>query len=334
MINLILKYCLIFFLILLGAFFAGSETGVYRLSRFRLRIGVQQGKSTFKLLFSILRDGQGLMLSLLLGNNLANYFVTSLVTLLIFEKVQNHHWAEVYATIILTPLLFIFVDIIPKNLYYYKADILMPRLVWANWFFCRLFTLSGAIAALKKISQGLSILLRLDVDTAKAVDVTQRHQVHQIIHETQEEGLLTDSQKDMMSRLIDIHGVSIATVMIKLNQIEMVPVNSNYTALLNHLKHNSHTRQLVYETERDNIIGCVPIYDVLGKNQPFENLKGMVTNLLEIDRGTSVIEAINLLRNEHAKIALVIEQTKKQKKAVGIVTIADLIEELTGELNP
>ena len=332
MINLILKFCLIFFLILLGAFFAGSETGVYRLSRFRLRIGAQQGKSTFKLLFSILRDGQGLILSLLLGNNLANYIVTSLVTLLIFEKVQNHHWAEVYATIILTPVLFVFVDIIPKNLYYYKADTLMPRLVWANWFFERLFTLSGAIAVLKNISRGLSFLLRLDVDTAKAVDVTQRHQVHQIIHETQEEGLLSDSQKDMMSRLIDIHGVSISAVMIKLNHVEMVPVNSNNTALLNHLKHNSHTRQLVYENQRDNIIGFVPIYDVLGKNKPFETLRGMAIDLIEINSGTSVVEAINLLRHQHAKIAIVIEKSKKYKKAVGIVTIADLIEELTGEL--
>ncbi len=98
MVNLILKFCLIFFLILLSVFFAGSETGVYRLSRFRLRIGVQQGKSRFKLLFSILKDGQGLMLSLLLGNNLANYFVTSLVTLLIFENAQNHRWAEIYAS--------------------------------------------------------------------------------------------------------------------------------------------------------------------------------------------------------------------------------------------
>ena len=333
MIKLILQLCLVILLILLGAFFAGGETGVYRLSRFRLRIGVEQGKSALKLLSSILRDGQGLMLSLLLGNNLANYFVTSLVTVLIFENVRDYHWAAVYATMILTPILFIFVDIIPKNLYYYKADTLMPSLVWANWFFYRLFSLSGAIAALKGISRGLSFLFRLDVDTAKAVDVTQRHQVHQIIHETQEEGLLSDSQKDMMARLIDIPGVSIATVMIKLNQVEMVPADSNYTALLNHLKHNAHTRQLVYENERDNIIGFVPIYDVLGKNKSFENLRGMTVDLVEIDRGTSVIEAINLLRNKHAKITLVIEQTKKHKKAVGIVTIADLIEELTGELN-
>ena len=334
MIQLILQLCLVFFLIALGAFFAGSETGIYRLSRFRLRIGVEQGKSAFTLLFSLLRDGRGLMLSLLLGNNLANYFVTSLVTVLIFNRMNDHRWAEIYATAILTPLLFIFVDIIPKNLYYHKADILMPSLVWVNWFFHRIFTLSGAVIILKGISRGLSFLLRLDVDTTKAVDATQRHQVHQIIHETQEEGLLSESQKDMMSRLIDIPGISIASVMIKLNAVEMVSVHSNHAALLEHLRQNIHTRQLVYENDRNHIIGFIRIYEVLGKNESFGNLSGMTDKLLEIERTSSVIEAINLLRHHHAKIALVVEQSKQHKKAVGIITIADLIEELTGELNP
>jgi len=334
MLDLILKICLILLLMMFGAFFAGTETGVYRLSRLKLRIMAEQGKRRYQLLLSIMRDGQGLILSLLIGNNLVNYFITSLATVIIFNRVQDFHLSEIYTTSIITPVMFIFCEIVPKNIFYYKANTLVPRLAWLNWFFFRLFTWSGIVGILKALFRSLTLLFRLDVDTAKAVDVTQRHQVHQIIYETQEEGLLSDSQRDMMSRLIDTPGISIDTVMIKLNRVEMVSVNSDYATLLNHLKNNGHTRQIVYENQRDNIIGFIPIYDILGKNQPFENLNGMITPLLEIDRGTSVIEAINLLRNEHAKIALVVEKTKKHKKAAGIVTVADLTEELTGELNP
>lgn len=334
MFQLILQLGLIVLLILLGAFFAGSETGVYRLSRFRLRIGVEQGKSAFKVLSSLLRDGRGLMLSLLLGNNLTNYFVTYLVTVLIFKQVNDHHWAEIYATAILTPVLFIFAEVIPKNLYYYKADILMPSLVWFNLIFHRVFTFSGAIVVLKGISRALSFVLRLDVDTAKAVDATQRHQVHQIIHETQEEGLLSESQKDMMSRLIDIPGISVVSVMIKLNEVEMVSIDANHAALLDHLKHNTHTRQLVYDTDKNHIVGFVRIYDVLGTDETMCDLRAATMDLVEIDPKSSVLEAINLLRNHHAKIALVVERVKHIKKPIGILTISDLIEELTGELNP
>lgn len=334
MVQLILQLGLIVLLILVGAFFAGSETGVYRLSRFRLRIGVEQGKSAFKVLSSLLRDGQGLMLSLLLGNNLTNYFITYLVTLLIYKHADDHHWAEVYATAVLTPVLFIFAEVIPKNLYYYRADILMPLLVWFNLIFHRIFTFSGAIAVLKGISKALTFVLRLDVDTAKAVDATQRHQVHQIIHETQEEGLLSESQKDMMSRLIDIPGIAVASVMIKLKDVEMVSVRTDHAALLEHLKHTTHTRQLVYEADRNTIVGFIRIYDALGLDETFSDLRHAMSELIEIDRKNSVLEAINRLRNHPAKIALVVEQTKHAKKPVGIVTISDLIEEMTGELNP
>ncbi len=233
-----------------------------------MRIGAEQGKPRYKRLFSIMRDGQGLILSLLLGTNLVNYAITSLFTIILFHHTQNHYTAEIYTTAILTPVIFIFGEIVPKNIFYYKANTLVPRLSWLTWFFFRLSMYSGVVPMLKWIFRILSMLFRLDIDAAKAVDLSQRHQVHQIIHETQEEGLLSESQKNMMARLIDIPGMTLQTVMIKLNHVQMVPVHSTYTDLLEHLKHSSHTRQLVYENKKQNIVGYIPVYEILGKKDP------------------------------------------------------------------
>ncbi|MBN1126094.1 MAG: DUF21 domain-containing protein, partial [Sedimentisphaerales bacterium] len=104
-------FCLI--LILLAAFFAGSETGVYRLSRFRLRLGIQQHRPMYSLLAKIISDSHGLMLSLLTGNNLANYLVTSLVTYMLIRYGDSQHAAEAHATMIMTPILFLFGEILP-----------------------------------------------------------------------------------------------------------------------------------------------------------------------------------------------------------------------------
>ena len=65
------QFILIFLLILLSAFFAGTETGIYRISRFQVRVGSEKGKPSYKMLFQILQDGQGLILSLLLGNSVS-----------------------------------------------------------------------------------------------------------------------------------------------------------------------------------------------------------------------------------------------------------------------
>ena len=118
---LLMQFILIFLLIWLSAFFAGTETGIYRVSRFQVRVGSEKGRPSYKMLFQILQDGQGLILSLLLGNNLVNNLLTGLVTFMFLQAVSEERLAGIYATVVLTPVLFVFGEMIPKNLFYYKA---------------------------------------------------------------------------------------------------------------------------------------------------------------------------------------------------------------------
>ena len=319
--------------VLLTAFFSGAETGVYRMSRIRLRIGYEKGDRAYKILFKLLKDGQGLILTLLLGTNLANYCVTSLVTMTILSLIHNHRMAEIYTTAILTPVLFVFAELIPKNLFYFRADTLLPRFAWFIWSFDKIFTFSGIKIFLKKLSNLISAVLGLQVDTAKAVDVTQRHQVHQIIHETQEEGLLSENQREMMTRLIDFPSQSVSSVMIHLRETDKVPVGISREGFIEHLKHSRFTRQLVYESNTNDILGYISIYDVLGTEQDFKDVQEFVIPLPTLDKKMTVTEAINMLRNRRERIALVVESVKKETRPLGIITIADLVEEIIGELN-
>ncbi|MFZ9033261.1 MAG: CNNM domain-containing protein [Anaerohalosphaeraceae bacterium] len=327
------QFILVLLLLLLSAFFAGTETGIYRISRFQVRVGSENGRPSYKMLLRILQDGQGLILSLLLGNNLVNNLLTGLVTFMFLGLSSGERLAGIYATAVLTPVLFIFGEMIPKNLFYYKANTFVPATAWLNWFFYRLFTLTGAVWLLKNFSRILSFLFRLKIDTAEVVDVSKRHQVHQIIHETREEGLLSDTQKKMMNRLIEIPYMPVTETMVKLRDVEMLPVDTTREELLNHLKKSRFTRQLVYQSDRSRILGCIHIYQTLAKSEPLSDLSKEITPLLEIDRNASVIDAINLLRERHERMALVIASVRKEKHPVGIITLQDLIEEITGEFN-
>ena len=323
----------ILLLMLLSAFFSGSETGVYRLSRVRVRIGYEKKNRSYQILHKLLKDGQGLILTLLLGNNLVNYFLTSLVTVSFLTRIEDPHMAEVYATAVLTPTLFIFAELIPKNIMYYQADRLLPRFSWFIWSVDRVFTFSGSKGLLKKISNGIAFCFRLHMDAAKAIDVSKRHQVRQIIHETQEEGLLSQTQREMMTRLINFPSISVASVMIALRDTHKIPVTIAHGDLIEHLRKSPFTRQLVYGQTPHDVLGYVTIYDVLsgepGKQQVHDN----IIPLQILDKNTSVIEAINGMRNRRERIALVVETIKKETRPLGIITIADLVEEITGELN-
>ncbi|MHC4237898.1 MAG: CNNM domain-containing protein [Planctomycetota bacterium] len=331
MIILFIQICLIVLLLLLSAFFAGTETGIYRVSRFQIRVGREKGKSLYKMLFHILQDGQGLILSLLLGNNLVNNLLTALVTYMFLQMISQERLAGFYATAVLTPVLFIFGEMIPKNLFYYKANTLVPAMAWLNWLFYRLFTLTGAVWLLKNCSQILSRLFRLKMNTAHAVDTFKRRQVHQIIHETREEGLLTHTQKMMMSRLIDIPKKPVTEAMIKLRDVDMVSVDTDRPGLLAHLKNSRFTRPLVYQDRHNQILGSIHIYQILAKSNSSVNLTDEAETLPEIDQNMSVMDAIDRLQDQREQMALVTASVKRQKHPIGIITISDLIEEITGE---
>lgn len=324
------QFILVFLLLLLSAFFAGTETGIYRISRFQIRIGSEKGRPSYKMLFRILQDGQGLILSLLLGNNLVNNLLTGLLTFMFLQLSSGERLAGIYATVVLTPVLFVFGEMIPKNIFYYKANTLVPAMAWLNWFFYRLFTLTGAVWLLKSCSRILSYLFRLKIDTTKVVDASKRHQVHQIIHETREEGILSHAQKKMMNRLIEIPHMPVGEAMVKLRDVEMVPVDTNREGLLDRLRKSRFTRQLVYRADPTQILGFIHIYQTLGNGEPVTDLTNEITALLEVDRNVSVTDAINLLRDRHERMALVLASGRKGKHPVGIITISDLIEEITG----
>lgn len=321
-----------FISVLLSGFFAGSETGVYRLSRFRLRLHTKTHVGN-RVLSGIIKDGYGLVLSLLIGNNFANYLATSLATWIFLRVTGSNARAEVFATFMMTPILFIFGEIVPKNLFYYRANSLMTALSPVIWFFYKLFTLSGAVAALKWISRSLGHFFNIRIDASQAVDLTQREQVKQIFHETREEGLVSELQKSMMNRLMKMASLPVTSVMVPLEKIQKAEITTNRQQLLEILSKCRYSRLPVYEGQPHHISGYISIYQILGSGESFEQIRPWIHPVVRISQSASVIKTIEELRKHNCPIALVYSivngETKEQSHLLGMVTLQDLIEELT-----
>jgi putative hemolysin len=333
MTNLLLLI-VIAFLYVCSAFFSGSETGIYRLSRFRLRLGVEQHRPFYRQLSLAVKDGQGLILSLLLGNNLVNYLATSFTTWILLRLLQDESLVEFYTTAIIAPSLFIFGEIVPKSVFFYRADTFVGALAPAIWGTWRIFTVSGTIRFIRWLLRLFSRILGVSVDTVAAVDVTKRSQVRQLLAETQEEGHLSSLQKDMMKRLANIPEVSIGSILTPIQKVEMAEVNSSRDELLQILARCSHRQIPIYEKERNNILGCMDIEQFLAAGKSETNLRGFLVPIYRLRVSSSVLEAISLLRKGNHPIAAVVADSSlgETKKILGILTLKDLVEELTGEL--
>jgi putative hemolysin len=338
MVNNILLIAAIVFFVILAGLFAGSETGMYRLSRLRLRLGIEKQKLSFVILGKCMHDSNGLLLSMLIGTNLAHYLATSLITYIFFtyiflRKAGSEHQAELFATILTAPTLFVFSELIPKNIFFYRSDLLMPCLSPVLYTFHKALNWCGIISLLKFVSSQLTRLSNVTTSSKMVMTSTQRHQVQAILQDTHEEGILSPVQTDIINRLVNISHIPVRTVMIAINKVEIVDINSDNATLLNKLKKCAFSRLPVKDGRSGNIIGFVNIYKTLSSAEQFTNLNNYTSPILKINSNTTVTDAINIMQKEKQKIMLVIKISRAgQERPIGIVTMKDLVEELLGEL--
>lgn len=333
MTNKIVLIVIAVLIVILAGLFAGAETGMYRLSRLRLRLGIEKRRLPFIILGKIMRDSGGLLLSMLVGTNLAHYLVTSIITLLLLSKVEVEHTAELFATFITVPTLFVFSELIPKNIFFYRADSLMPSLAPVLFAFHKLFTWSGVVPLLRIISRISAQLTGAAVSAKTAISDVREHHIKSILEETREEAFLSSVQTDIISRIVSIPTVRIRSVMTPINKVRMVPQNSDRPVLLTRLEEYPFTRLPVYERWPTNIAGFINIYEVLSATQEFTDLRNFIKPIGKLPANTTVIDAINTMQSEKQKIVLVTRAAHLgRERPIGIVTMKDLVEELLGEL--
>ena len=321
-------------MVALSGFFSGSETGFYRLSMLHLRLGVEKKRLSFRLLAKIMNKSSDLLLTLLIGNNLANYLATSAITFLLINSYQLEKNAEIFATLLTTPILFLYGELIPKNLYFYKANSLMPALSPLLTAFHKFFCYTGSVPLLRSICRLLTKFSTLNLLAPSTITQSQRSHINAIIQDTREEGFLSTVQSDIINRIVAIPNLLLKTAMVPLSKVQLVSINSNRNDLLEKLKKAPYSRWLVYDKNNFDIAGYINIYDCLTHPHDFTSLKDFIIPIKTLSCETLLIDAINKMQKENLKILLVTAHPHlKKQKPLGIVTMKDLVEEFLGELS-
>lgn len=318
--------------VILAALFSGAETGIYQLSRLRLRLGVQSGKLSFVILSKILRDSPSLLISILIATNLSYYIITSIVTYMLLSKLQAEHTAKFLATVLTAPVLFVFADVIPKNVFFYRADSLMPRISPILLIFYKAFSWLQIVPAMKFVSAVLAKAAGAR-SAVKTLAAARQSYIKVMLQETYEEGFLSRIQTDLLGRLEGVSHLSIKSVMTPIGKTRLANKICDKSGLLNILKKHPFTRLPVYEQTPADILGFVNIYDCLNQADDFRDLTAFIKPIPTLDAETIVIEAINKMQTENLKIVLVTKGGHGHiGRPVGILTMKDLVEELVGEL--
>ena len=333
MVNSIILVLAVVLFVILGGLFAGAETGLYQLSRLRLRLGIEKRRLSFVVLGKVMGDSSGLLLSMLIGTNLAHYLATSIVTYLLLSRVEAEHIAELFAMLLTAPTLFVFSELIPKDIFFYRADSLMPCIGAVLFAVHKFFTWLGVVPLLKFTLRVFARAAGTPVSAETVIPDVRSSHIKAIFRETREEGLLSPVQAEIIDRVVSIPNITIRSVMTPINKVEMAEQNSDKSALLDKLKKSAFTRLPVYDRWRANIVGFVNIYEVLGSGQEFTDLRNFIKPIRRLSSELKVSDAISIMQKENQKIVLVTRVGHLgRERQIGIVTMKDLVEELLGEL--
>ena len=303
----------------LSAFFSGVETGFYRASYLRLSIDAQAGDAVARQILALRRNPTGFVVTALVGNNIAHYLLTAAVGIVAIEMgLGNRISAEVISTILITPFVFTFGELIPKHLYYRAPLQLLRRS--ARWFLLchRLFLpISFPLVGVTRLIQRFG-----EHETRRPVEALGRARLVQVLSQGHQEGLLTDVQGRLIEGLMQLGAQPVMQSVTPPGRVLGVADNMEREEMLSFARrYGVHSIAIRQPGIADSWYGYVRVIDLALVQQPIQTL---VRPMPVIDQAASKLEALLTLRTNSAAYGLV----KSTERLLGVASQHGLAEQL------
>ncbi len=313
--------------IVLSGFFSGSETGIYCLNHVRLRVAVDQGHRGARKLEYLMRRPEDLVITALLGTNVADYLATAFAAALFLEIAVTPSFAEVYATALVTPLILVFGGIVPKDWFRREANQLMTRLSPVVLVCLRGARATGLVWLLRNLTRLLVHWLSPGTAEAEAELLPRARTLH-LLREGAARGGLTALQRDLIERVLNLSEVRVADVLVPRHRTIMIRREIERDEFLRIARRTRYSRLPVYRDDPRRIVGVVNVIDVLA--DPEERpIAAYVRPPLTLGSQTRVSSALLRMQSQREVMAVVEDQAGQ---CLGILTLKDLVEEIVGEL--
>jgi len=310
--------------VFMSGFFSGTETGLYCVDRLRLRVDAQRGDRRATRLARLVDHQRDALATLLVGNNLANYVATALVAQALISATDISTGAsELYTAAIVTPIIFVFGEIIPKTLFQRHADTLMRSS-------SGLLTLSRTIfhlpvLGLARISQPIIRLL----DPRGLSDAPDaRSRVVVLLQEALASADATGDHRAFVDRVLGLSQVAIHQIMVPRNRVVSLRADATRADLEALVRKHAHSRLLIHDRSPRRATGYITVHELLADTK-WTQVGQRAQRVCELAAHDSVAAALVRLQRERETLAAVVD---RGGNLLGLVTRKDLLEELTGEL--
>ncbi|CEG58804.1 HlyC/CorC family transporter [Legionella fallonii] len=313
------------FLILLSAFFSGSEIGMMSINRYKLRYLVKKNDKQAIRVNQMLARPDKLLSVVLIGNTLANIVSSTIATL-----IGQRYYGEIgvaIATVLLTLVVLVFAEMTPKTL----AAIYPQQVAFSCslplkillWLFAPL------VHTISLTSNGILKIFGISINKMQKEALTGE-ELRSVVHEAG--GLLPVEHKSMLISLLDLEQATVEDIMVPKADIVGIDLEQPWSQLLEQLETAQHTRLPLYRGSIDNLVGMIHARNVL--NLALEDKLDIDSLLKSADAPYFIPEATPLniqilnFRKMKRRSCFVVDE---YGDILGLVTMEDILEEIVGE---
>ena len=328
MISIILL-CLPIVVLLIGsAFFSGSETALTAASDARMHALANRGDKRASAIEKLRHHKDRLISSLLIGNNLVNVLATSLATSAAITLAGES--GVFIATALMTVLLVLFAEVLPKTYAFNHADRLALAVAKpVRWL----------VLMLTPLTIGLNAVVRLIIKPASKEDEEHEEELRGMIalHYSRSDDEETREQSAMLSSVLDLGEVTVDEVMTHRASVAMVNAESIPEEAFRHIMESPYTRHPVFSGKTDNIIGVLHVKELLreiGRAHDTDrqdiNIADVASEPYFIPETTMLFDQLQAFRSRREHFAIVVDEYGDFR---GIVTLEDILEEIVGKID-
>ena len=308
-------------LVFLSAFFSSAETALTTVNRVRLKALADEGNKHAQTAMDIL-DKYGKMRSaILIGNNIVNLTASSLMTI-VAMKIRL---SVGIATGILTVVILIFGEIVPKNMAMIYSEKL--ALFYAVLIAGLMKVMTPVIFVVDKLSGGIMKLLHIDTSKKTAMTEVELRTYVEVSHE---DGVIESEEREMIYNVFDFSDALAKDIMIP--RIDMVTVSEDagYEEVMALFKECMYTRIPVFREDKDNIIGMINIKDfILVEEREHFSISSIMRQAYYTYEFKKTADLLIEMREKRANVSFVLNE---YGATVGMITLEDLLEEIVGEI--
>ena len=317
-------------LLVLSAFFSGSETALTAASRARMHQMEQNGDLRAAIVSRLITTRERLIGALLLGNNLVNILASSLATSILLTLFGDAGVA--YATVMMTLLVLIFSEVLPKTLAISDPD---------RFALAVARTVRVVVAVFGPVVIAIELLVRLilrafgrRVDESVAV-LSAHDELRGAVDLLHREGGVVKSDRDMFGGVLDLHELTVSDVMVHRTEMKALNADDDPADLVNQVLSSQFTRLPLWRGDPDNIVGILHAKDLLrdlqrlgGKMEDLEVMKS-ASDPWYVPDTTRLDDQLKAFLKRKTHMALVVDEYGEVQ---GLVTLEDILEEIVGEI--